>query len=45
MWALNEHTRGEFRAEGVFDMVPFYEAAMEAGVYLIAVSGLFSVPP
>ncbi|KAK7409212.1 hypothetical protein QQX98_008588 [Neonectria punicea] len=37
MWALNEQIQGEFRAEGVLDMVPFYEAAMEAGVYLIAV--------
>ncbi|BCS19877.1 glycoside hydrolase family 35 protein [Aspergillus puulaauensis] len=39
MWGLNEQTRGEFRAEGVFDMVPFYEAALEAGIYLIARPG------
>ncbi|KAF2186130.1 glycoside hydrolase family 35 protein [Zopfia rhizophila CBS 207.26] len=39
MWALNEQTRGEFRAEGVFDMVPFYEAALKAGIYLIARPG------
>jgi hypothetical protein len=40
MWALNEQTRGQFRAEGVFDMVPFYEAALKAGIYLIAVRGI-----
>jgi hypothetical protein len=40
-WAHNEGTPGEFRAEGVFDLVPFFEAAMEAGIYLIAVSFVF----
>ncbi|KAH8650698.1 beta-galactosidase [Ilyonectria robusta] len=39
MWGLNEQTRGDFRAEGVFDMVPFYEAALKAGIYLIARPG------
>lgn len=37
MWALLEHKQGEFKAEGVFDLVPFFEAASEAGIYLLAV--------
>ena len=37
MWALLEGKQGSFRAEGVFDLKPFFEAALEAGVYLIAV--------
>lgn len=40
MWALNEQERGKFCAEGVFDMAPFFEAAMASGMYLIAVSAL-----
>ncbi|CAG8948755.1 hypothetical protein HYFRA_00001876 [Hymenoscyphus fraxineus] len=39
MWALLEPKQGEFRAEGVFDLVPFFEAASEAGLYLLARPG------
>lgn len=38
-WALLEGKPGEFRAEGVFDLEPFFEAAQEAGVYLLARPG------
>lgn len=37
-WALLEGKPGEFRAEGVFAYEPFFEAASEAGLWLIAVS-------
>lgn len=37
-WALLEGKPGEFRAEGVFAYEPFFEAATEAGIWLIAVS-------
>jgi beta-galactosidase GanA len=36
-WALVEGKQGDFSAEGVFDLEPFFEAAKEAGIYLIAV--------
>lgn len=36
-WALLEGKRGNFTAEGVFAWDPFFEAALKAGVYLIAV--------
>ncbi len=36
-WALLEGTPGNFTATGVFDFKPFFQAASEAGVYLIAV--------
>ncbi|ORY56836.1 beta-galactosidase [Pseudomassariella vexata] len=39
MWALLEGNPGNFTAEGVFDLVPFFEAASEAGLYLIARPG------
>lgn len=39
-WALLEGKQGDFTAEGVFAWEPFFEAAQEAGVYLIAVSRL-----
>ena len=39
-WALLEGKQGDFTAEGVFAWEPFFEAAQEAGVYLIAVSHL-----
>ncbi|KAF2197860.1 hypothetical protein GQ43DRAFT_186375 [Delitschia confertaspora ATCC 74209] len=38
-WALLEGKPGTYRAEGVFAMEPFYEAAMKAGIYLIARPG------
>lgn len=37
-WALLEGKQGDFSAEGVFDFNPFFDAAMKAGIYLIAVS-------
>ena len=41
-WALLEGDPGTFRAEGVFDLDPFFEAATQAGIYLLAVSDIFS---
>ena len=38
-WALLEGKAGEFRAEGVFALEPFFEAATQAGIYLIARPG------
>jgi hypothetical protein len=38
-WALLEGKPGVYRAEGIFDLQPFYDAAMEAGIYLIARPG------
>ena len=37
-WAVLEGTEGVFRAEGVFALEPFFTAAQEAGIYLLAVS-------
>ncbi len=37
-WALLEGKPGDFSAQGVFDLKPFFNAASEAGIYLIAVS-------
>lgn len=37
-WALLEGSPGEFSAEGVFAWEPFFDAAKEAGIYLLAVS-------
>jgi hypothetical protein len=38
-WALLEGTPGVFSAEGVFDLEPFFAAASEAGIYLLARPG------
>ena len=38
-WALVEGTPGIFNARGVFDLVPFFDAASEAGIYLLARPG------
>ncbi|TQS33842.1 hypothetical protein Golomagni_05799, partial [Golovinomyces magnicellulatus] len=38
-WALLEGKRGEFRAEGIFALEPFFDAAKEAGIYLLARPG------
>lgn len=38
-WALLEGHQGEFRAEGIFDLEPFFKAASEAGLYLLARPG------
>ena len=36
-WVIHEGKPGDFRAEGIFDWVPFFEAATKTGIYLIAV--------
>jgi hypothetical protein len=38
-WALVEGTPGEIRADGVFALEPFFEAAEKVGIYLIARPG------
>jgi hypothetical protein len=38
-WALLEGTRGVFRADGIFDLQPFFDAASQAGIYLLARPG------
>ncbi|KAL1986538.1 hypothetical protein VTN96DRAFT_6116 [Rasamsonia emersonii] len=38
-WALVEGKQGNFSAEGVFDLQPFFDAAKTAGIYLIARPG------
>ncbi|KEQ73527.1 putative beta-galactosidase [Aureobasidium namibiae CBS 147.97] len=38
-WALVEGKQGDFTAEGIFAWEPFFEAAQEAGIYLIARPG------
>jgi beta-galactosidase GanA len=38
-WALLEGKPGEFSAKGVFALEPFFEAAKEAGIYLLARPG------
>lgn len=38
-WALLEGKPGVYREEGVFDLKPFFDAASEAGIYLIARPG------
>jgi len=38
-WALLEGKPGRFSAEGIFDLAPFFKAAKDAGVYLIARPG------
>lgn len=38
-WALLEGKRGDFSAEGIFDLEPFFEAATKAGIYLLARPG------
>jgi hypothetical protein len=38
-WALLEGTPGEFRADGIFSLEAFFEAATKAGLYLIARPG------
>ena len=38
-WALLEGTEGVFRADGIFDLDPFFQAAMDAGIYLLARPG------
>ena len=38
-WALLEGDPGNFTAEGIFDLGPFFDAASEAGIYLLARPG------
>lgn len=38
-WALVEGKPGSYRAEGIFDLQPFFDAASEAGLYLLARPG------
>lgn len=38
-WALLEGKQGRFSAEGIFDLEPFFQAATETGIYLIARPG------
>ncbi|PYH97917.1 beta-galactosidase extracellular [Aspergillus ellipticus CBS 707.79] len=38
-WALVEGKPGEYRADGIFDLEPFFNAAKEAGIYLLARPG------
>ncbi|KAK1239242.1 hypothetical protein MKX08_006303 [Trichoderma sp. CBMAI-0020] len=38
-WALLEGKPGHFRADGIFDLEPFFEAATQAGIYLLARPG------
>ncbi|KAL0937739.1 glycoside hydrolase family 35 protein [Colletotrichum truncatum] len=38
-WALVEGKAGNFSAEGIFDLQPFFDAATRAGIYLIARPG------
>jgi beta-galactosidase GanA len=38
-WALLEGKPGHFRADGIFDLQPFFDAATEAGIYLLARPG------
>jgi len=40
-WPHLEGKPGEFTASGVFALQPFFEAASQAGVYLLAVSFCF----
>lgn len=38
-WALVEGKPGDYRAEGIFSLEPFFEAAKKAGIYLLARPG------
>lgn len=38
-WALLEGEQGVYRADGIFALEPFFEAASEAGIYLLARPG------
>ena len=37
-WALLEGNPGYYTADGVFALEPFFEAASQAGIYILAVS-------
>lgn len=38
-WHLLEAKRGDFRAEGIFALEPFFDAAQQAGLYVLARPG------
>lgn len=38
-WALLEGKQGDFSADGIFDLEPFFDAAKTAGIYLLARPG------
>jgi beta-galactosidase GanA len=38
-WALLEAKRGHYIADGLFDLNPFFDAAKQTGIYLIARPG------
>lgn len=38
-WALVEGKSGDYSAEGIFALEPFFDAATEAGIYLLARPG------
>ncbi|KAL2869525.1 glycoside hydrolase family 35 protein [Aspergillus lucknowensis] len=38
-WALLEGNRGTYRGDGLFDLQPFFDAASQAGIYLLARPG------
>ena len=38
-WALLEGKPGQYTAEGIFDLQPFFDAAQTAGIYLLARPG------
>ena len=38
-WSLLEGQQGHLRMDGIFDLKPFFDAAAEAGIYLIARPG------
>lgn len=38
-WALLEGKQGDFSAEGVFALEPFFDAAKKAGIYVLARPG------
>lgn len=42
-WVLHEGKPGDFRADGIFDWEPYFDAATKAGVYLIAVRCLLLI--
>lgn len=38
-WGLLEGQPGQFRADGIFDLKPFFDAATASGIYLLARPG------
>jgi beta-galactosidase GanA len=40
-WGLLEGKQGNFSAEGIFALEPFFEAATQAGIYILARPGAY----